>query len=122
VFATAAADSAPDLVGADAEGSVADTLRNPSLEDPFHLVAQVRSTPAEPRGISLVPVAFSWQDRSTLRARLTTEPWGSLDDIDPERRRRELQEADELVYSAVWSVEPRVDPLPETVEPVLREA
>ena len=123
LFATAAADSAPELVGADAEGSVgvAAMLRNPSPEDPFHLVAQVRSTPAEPRGISLVSAAFSWQDRSTLRARLTTEPWGSLDDIDPEQRRRELQEADELVYSAVWSVTPQVNPLPETVEPVLND-
>jgi hypothetical protein len=121
VFATAASDSTPDLVGADAEGSVADTLRNPSLEDPFHIVAQVRSTPAEPRGISLAGVAFSWRNRTTLRVRLPTEPWMPLEEVDPEQRRRELQEADELVFSAVWSVEPGVDPLPETVEPVSSE-
>jgi hypothetical protein len=65
---------------------------------------------------------FSWRNWSTLRVRLATEPWGSLDDIDPERLRRELQGADELVFSVVWSVEPDVDPLPETVDPVLTEA
>jgi hypothetical protein len=32
-----------------------------------------------------------------------------------------LREADELVFSAVWSVKPKVDPLPETVEPVVSE-
>lgn len=98
-------------------------LRNPGLDDAFHVVAQLRSTPEEPRGFAMGAIyRFSWRNWSTLRVRLATEPWGSLDDIDPERRRRELQEADELVYSAVWSVEPGVDPLPETVEPVLREA
>jgi hypothetical protein len=44
-----------------------------------------------------------------------------LEEVDPERRRRELQEADELVFSAVWSVKPRVEPLPETVKPVVSE-
>jgi hypothetical protein len=123
LFATAAPDSAPDLVGADAEGSVADTLRNPGLDDVFHVVAQLRSTPEEPRGFAMGAIdRFSWRNWSTLRVRLATEPWGSLDDIDPERLRRELQGADELVFSVVWSVEPDVDPLPETVDPVLTEA
>jgi hypothetical protein len=122
VFATAAPDSAPALVGADADGGFGDTLRNPGLEDAFHVVAQVRSTPDEPRGIALsVGDLFSWQDRSTLRVRLATEPWGPLDDVDPERRRRELETADELVYSVVWTVTPAVDPLPETVEPVVTD-
>jgi hypothetical protein len=122
LFATAAADSAPDLVGADADYTFADTLRNPGLEDAFHVVAQVRSTPDEPRSFDIGETdQFSWQDRSTIRARLATEPWMPLEEVDPERRRRELREADELVFSAVWSVKPKVDPLPETVEPVVSE-
>ena len=122
VFATAAPDSAPDLVGADADYSFADTLRNPGLDDAFHVVAELRSTPDEPRSFDIGETdQFSWRDRSTVRARLATEPWGSLDDIDPERRRRELQGADELVFSVVWSVTPQADPLPETVEPVLND-
>jgi hypothetical protein len=122
LFATAAPDSAPDLVGADADYSFADTLRNPGLEDAFHVVAQVRSTPDEPRSFDIGETdQFSWADRSTIRARLATEPWMPLEEVDPEQRRRELREADDLVFSAVWSVEPGVDPLPETVEPVLSE-
>jgi hypothetical protein len=122
VFATAAPDSAPALVGADADGGFGDTLRNPGLEDAFHVVAQVRSTPDEPRGVALGGTdLFSWRDRSTLRVRLATEPWGPLDDVDPERRRRDLETADELVFSVVWSVQPAVDPLPERVESVVTD-
>lgn len=122
VFATAAADSAPERVGADAGGPVADTLRNPGIEDKFHVVVQLRSTPAAPRGLAFSTTErFSWQDRSTLRVRLVPEPWGSLADVEPDDSRRALRSADELVYTVVWSVVPAVDPLPETVEPVLSE-
>jgi hypothetical protein len=119
VFATAVPDSAPERVGADADAGLGDVLRNPASEAQFHVVAQLRSTPADPRGIALGAFErFSWRDWSTLRVRLATEPWGSLADIDPESRRRELQSADELLYTVVWSVVPAVDPIPETVEPV----
>jgi len=122
VFATAASDSAPELVGPDADVTLGDTLRNPGIDEKFHVVVQLRSTPAEPERVAFgTSEQFAWRDRSTLRVRLVPEPWVSLADVDPEERRRELQSADELVYTAVWSVVPAVDPIPETVVPVLAE-
>jgi hypothetical protein len=122
VFATAVPDSAPERIGADADAGLGDVLRNPASEAQFHVVAQLRSTPADPQRIALGTFQrFSWRDWSTLRVRLATEPWGSLADIDPESRRREFQPADELLYTVLWSVKPKVDPLPTSVESVVTE-
>lgn len=119
LYVAATADAAPDRVGPDAEGTVADTLRNPGL-DQFHVVLQLRSTPDGP--LELWPVAssaFEWPDPSTLRATVVVEPWGSLDRIDDAARRDALRSADELVFTAVWSLAPAVDSLPDEVELVL---
>lgn len=110
VFSTITPDESPELVGPDAENSIADRLRNPGIDDQFHVVVQLRSTPAAP--MSIWPVAggaFGWRDRSTLHVDVEVEPWGSPDRIDDE----ELRSAEELVYTGVWDLTPAPDTLPE---------
>lgn len=116
VFVRATADESPELLGPAAEGQIADTLRNPGT-DQFHIVVQLRSTPDGP--MELWPTtggAFDWTDESTLRATVDVRPWGQLDRIDDEGEREQLHNADELVFTAVWSLTPAVDELPEEVQ------
>lgn len=115
LFVTAAPDEAPDLLGPDAEGAIADALRNAGL-DQFHVVVQLRSTPAAP--MELWPEhgdAFDWPDRSTLRASVVVEPWGSIDRIDDDEERKAFREADDLLFTAVWSLTPGLDDIPSEV-------
>lgn len=119
LFVKAVPDSAPDIVGPDADTAIDDVLRNPGL-DQFHIVVQLRSTPEGPMELWPAPGnRFEWADRSTLRVRVDVEPWGSLDRIEDEGRRTKLQSADELVYTGVWTVTPALDDLPSNVELVL---
>lgn len=116
VFVEATADESPELVGPDAEGTLADTLRHPHVDDRFHVVVQLRSTPDGP--MELWPAsggAFDWPDRTTLRATVEVRPWGSFDRIDDEVQRERLRAADELVFTAVWSLVPALDELPPEV-------
>lgn len=119
LFVKAVPDTAPDIVGPDVDPEIGDLLRNPGI-DQFHIVVQLRSTPDGP--IELWPAPgnrFEWVDRSTLRVAVEVQPWGSLDRIDDEAQRQELQTAEELVYTGVWSLSPSLDDLPSRVEMVL---
>lgn len=119
LFVTAVPDDAAGWVGPDADDSLAEPLRTTG-GDRFHVVVQLRSSPEAP--ISLWPdpgSSFEWATRSTLRARVDVEPWGSLDRIDDEAERERLRSADELVFTAVWTLVPGLDSLPEDVELVL---
>ena len=120
VFVTATADSSPDLLGPDVDQEIEDLLANSGM-DQFHIVVQLRSSPEGP--IEIWPAAghrFEWVDRSTLRVWVEVDSWGSLDRIDDAERREALQSADELVYTAVWSLSPALDQLPAEVELVLK--
>ena len=116
VHVTATADEAPDVLEPDASQSIASTLRN-SNPDSFHVVAQIRSSPAAP--MDLWPVTsdpFGWPDRWTLRATVRVEPWISLEQMDDEDRREELRSADDLVFTSVWTLSPDVEELPKEIE------
>ena len=107
VFSAIAPDEAPELVGPDAENPIADRLRNSGVDDQFHVIVQLRSTPNAP--MSLWPIAgsaFEWHGRSTLHVDVEVQPWGS-DRIDEEHR-----SAKELVYMGVWDLTPAPDDLP----------
>lgn len=108
-------DAAPDVLGPDADGSIADSIRNPGL-DWFHVVVQFRSSPAAP--IEIWPItgdAFEWRGESTLRATVELESWESFDRIEDETRREALRDAEEVVFTGVWSLSPDVDDLPDDV-------
>ena|GEM_PF-3234563 len=100
-YAAALPDRAPDAVGTDAAASLATRLGG-SDGDLFHVVTQLRSPPAEPLRFG-TDQAVAWDD-SAVRLTTTAEP------ADPTGR---LATADELLYTAVWSVEPSVEELPE---------
>lgn len=121
LFVTAEAASAPDRIGPDLppSHSIANRLRTPESGG-FYIITQLRSTPAGP--ISLSPAAgssFEWKNRSTLRADVVVEPWGSLDRISDEELRERLATAEELVYTSVWRLVPGVQEVPDEVELVL---
>lgn len=112
-------DESPDTVGPDASSSssLADTLRNPG-SDQFHVVVQLRSTPEAPMEIWAVTGqnAFEWAAEDTLRGTVEVRPWGGFDRIDDPAERERLASATELVFTGVWTLEPELDTLPETVE------
>lgn len=115
VFATVAPDEAPELVGPDANYSIAEALERSAAADQFHAVVQLRSTPEAP--MSIRPVGgsgFEWREE-TLHVTVDVEPWGSLDRIDDDDRREALRSADELVYTSVWDLSPTPDDLPENL-------
>lgn len=100
-YAATVPDRAPDAVGADAADSLATRLRGGS-GDVFHVLTQLRSPPAEPLRFG-TSQAVAW-DNGTVRLTTTAQP------AEPDGR---LATADELVYTAVWSVEPSLEELPE---------
>lgn len=108
-------DKSPDLLGPDAEGSIADKLRNPGM-DQFHVVVELRSIPSDPLEIWPVPGdAFTWADSDTLEVTVDIGSWGSLDEIDDPERRQALESADELVHTGVWTLSPALENLPTEV-------
>ena len=120
LYVKAVPDSAPDVMGPDIDPELEDLLRNPGM-DQFHIVVQLRSTPEGPMELWPAPGnRFEWVDRSTLRVTVQVQPWGSLDRIDDEARRQELQTADGLIYTGVWTLSPSLDDLPSNVEMVLQ--
>jgi hypothetical protein len=100
-YAAAIPDRAPDAVGPDAPDSLAVRLRGED-GDLFHLVTQLRSPPAGPLRFG-TDQAVAWAD-GAVRLTTTAEP------AEPDGQ---LATADELVYTAVWSVEPSLAELPE---------
>jgi hypothetical protein len=113
-------DEAPGRVGPDANDAIADVLRNPGT-DQFHVLVQLRSTPDAPMELwPTVGDPFEWTDQSTLRATVDVEPWGSLDRIDENAERERLATADELVWTAVWTLAPAIENPPDDVELVLQ--
>lgn len=116
VFVRATPDESPELIGPAAEGQIADTLRNPGSNQ-FHIVVQLRSTPDSP--MELWPAsggAFDWPGPKTLRSTVEVRPWGQLDRIDDDTDRERLRTADEVVFTAIWSMTPSVDELPDEVQ------
>lgn len=121
LFVTAATDEAPELLGPDADTTVRDLLGNPGI-DQFHVVYQTRARSGLP--VRIWPEsgsAFDWPSYSALRVTVTVDPWGSLPSMDEDQRTR-LEAADELVVTGIWSLEPRVDPVPDEVELRLADA
>lgn len=119
LFVAAVPDEAPDRVGADAPDSIAQTLRYEG-GDQFHVVVQLRSTPDAPMALwPTIGSPIEWANSSTLRVTVDVEPWGALDRIDDDADRERLATADELVWTAVWSLTPAIETLPDTVEFVL---
>lgn len=121
LFVAAVTASAPDRIGPDLPPthSVAKRLRHPESGQ-FYIIVQLRSTPEAP--ISVVPSAsssFEWRARSTLRAHVEVKPWGSLDRISDADERERLVTADELIYTAVWTLVPGVEEVPDEVEIIL---
>lgn len=120
VFATAVADESPAWIGPDAESTIADPLQNQGA-DQFHVIVQLQSSSEAP--ISLQPAfssPFEWPNRSTLRVTVQVKSWGSLDRLDDKTLRKRLTSADELIYTAVWSLTPNLENLPRTVELLLQ--
>jgi hypothetical protein len=119
LFVAAVPDEAPSRVGPDATDSIAEALQYAG-NDQFHLVVQLRSTPDGPMELwPAVRDPFEWTTQSALRVTVDVEPWGSLDRVDDEDRRKRLATANELVWTAVWSLTPNVEDLPDDVELVL---
>ena len=119
VFVTATGDESPELIGSAAKGTLADKLRNPG-SDQFHIVIQLRSSPDGPMELWPSPGrAFEWPDQSTLRATVIVEPWGPFERIDDETERERIRRADELIFTAVWSLTPGLDELPDDVQLLL---
>lgn len=119
LFVTAVPDEAPDRVGPDANDAIADVLRNPGT-DQFHVLVQLRSTPDAPMELwPAVGDPFEWTGQSTLRVTVDVEPWGSLDRIDDDAQRERLATANELVWTAVWTLAPAIGNPPDDVELVL---
>lgn len=108
-FSTVADHPAAGLLGPDAPDVIRRALTGPRDEPAFHAVLQYRSTPDNPRATFVRKAA--WQDWWTLGLATDVEPWGSFDSVD-EKARRRLENADELVYTSVWSLTPSLDRLP----------
>lgn len=105
-YAAVAPDEAPDLVGADASTPIARRLRRGGA-DQFHIVTQLRSTPAAPLRFG-TSQAVSWEEGRTVRLTTTVETATDLDAT--------LNSASQLVYTAVWGIEPELEELPDEAE------
>ena len=108
-YAAAVPDAAPDAIAPAASDSVAERLRGRRDAAQFHVLTELRSPPTEPLRFGTAQ-AVGWSDGAI---QFTTEV------IPVERLEEGLAAADEIVYTAVWTVRPGVEDLPGEVELVV---
>lgn len=111
--ATVAADRAPSLIGPDAPAPIRDELDGDG-GDVFHVVVQYRCRSEQPVVLTVDGARRPFLGPLTVEVRV--EPWGSLADVDDPDTRQRLQSASALHYTAVWSLGPAPDRLPDRVE------
>lgn len=108
-YAAAVPDATPEAVASAAPDSLAERLRGDREAAQFHVLTELRSTPTEPLRFG-TGQAVGWAD-GALRFTTNVTPVEKLEG--------RLAAADELVYTAVWSVRPGLEELPDEVELVV---
>ncbi|MEZ3144777.1 hypothetical protein [Halobaculum sp. MBLA0143] len=108
-YAAAVPDAAGDAVGSAAPDSLAERLDGRRDAEQFHVLTELRSTPTEPLRFG-TGQAVGWEN-GAIRFTTSVTPVESLEG--------ELTTADELVYTAVWTVRPGIEELPDEVELVV---